>query len=178
MVNALVVELKPGEWLLVVRRYLLFVAGANLLWEILHLPLYTIWSEASFSELTFAVVHCTGGDLMIAVTTLILALLLFGDRSWPYTRFSRVVSATIALGVLYTVFSEWLNIVVRKSWAYSDWMPLLPIIGTGLSPLTQWIVIPAVAFWWARRPTAMLNGDRAEQKYTNMTEVGRDFRNR
>jgi hypothetical protein len=31
-------------------------------------------------------------------------------------------------------------------------MPMLPVIGTGLSPLAQGIVIPIAAFWWARRP--------------------------
>jgi len=144
-------ELKSGEWFFVLRRYLLFVACANLTWEILHLPLYTIWSEGSLSELAFAVVHCTGGDVMIAVSTLLLALLIFGNGAWPYVNFTRVVSATIVLGLLYTMFSEWLNIVVRKSWAYSDLMPVLPITGTGLSPLAQWFVIPLVAFLWANR---------------------------
>jgi hypothetical protein len=34
------------------------------------------------------------------------------------------------------------------SWAYSDWMPVIPIAGLsiGLSPLLQWIVVPAAAF--------------------------------
>ncbi|NIR32809.1 MAG: hypothetical protein GWN84_26630, partial [Gammaproteobacteria bacterium] len=40
-------------------RYLLFVAPASLLWETLHLPLYTLWTEGSIGEKAFAVVHCT-----------------------------------------------------------------------------------------------------------------------
>jgi hypothetical protein len=46
---------------------------------------------------------------------------------------------------------EWLNIVVRASWAYSDRMPVVPVIGTGLSPLLQWVVVPTVAAEAARR---------------------------
>jgi hypothetical protein len=55
-------------------------------------------------------------------------------------------------GLGYTIFSEWLNIVVRKSWAYSDLMPVIPVIDAGLSPVAQWIVLPLAGFWWARRP--------------------------
>ncbi len=53
------------------------------------------------------------------------------------------------LGVVYTAFSEWLNLVVRQSWAYS---PLMPVIGgIGLTPLLQWLVIPPLAFRFARK---------------------------
>ena len=56
---------------------------------------------------------------------------------------------TVAAGLAYTVFSERLNIEVRRSWAYSDLMPVLPPVGTGLAPLLQWLVVPAAALWWA-----------------------------
>jgi hypothetical protein len=65
-----------------------------------------------------------------------------------------VAAAAVALGVGYTVFSEWLNTAVRSGWAYSDLMPVVPILGTGLSPLAQWLVVPLAAFWWASRPAA------------------------
>ena len=135
------------------RRYLLFVAAANLAWEIAQLPLYTLWQEGSFGELAFAVVHCTAGDLLIATASLVLALLLFAERRWPERAFPQVAAAAVAFGVGYTVFSEWLNTEIRGSWTYAVWMPVLPVLGTGLSPLAQWLVIPTAAFWWARRPT-------------------------
>jgi hypothetical protein len=61
-------------------------------------------------------------------------------------RFLPVAVAAMALGLGYTAFSEWLNIGVRRAWAYSDLMPVLPWLGTGLSPLAQWLVVPALAF--------------------------------
>jgi hypothetical protein len=79
--------LEPGAWLLVLRRYLPFVALANLAWEIAHLPLYTLWSEGSPREIASAIVHCTAGDVLIATASLVLALLLLGDHGWPETRF-------------------------------------------------------------------------------------------
>lgn len=57
---------------------------------------------------------------------------------------------TIVFGVLYTIFSEWLNVVIRQTWAYAELMPVVPVIGTGLSPLLQWIAIPLAAFRFAR----------------------------
>ena len=44
---------------------------------------------------------------------------------------------TVALGIAYTIFSEWLNIVERKSWAYSPLMPSVSILKMGLSRLLQ-----------------------------------------
>ena len=43
----------------------------------------------------------------------------------------------IVVGLCYTVFSEWLNTQVRHSWSYTGAMPLLPPLGTGLTPFLQ-----------------------------------------
>jgi hypothetical protein len=143
---------EDGAWLGVLRRYLLFVAGANLLWETAQLPLYTIWREGSSREKAVAIVHCTGGDVLIAVTALVLALVVTGS-GWPLSVVARrrVGAMALIIGVGYTVFSEWLNVAVRATWAYSDLMPVVPLLGLGLSPLAQWIAIPITGFWWSTR---------------------------
>jgi hypothetical protein len=139
-------------WLAPLARYFLASALGHLAWETLQLPLYGIWFDGTAAQITFAVAHCTVGDIMIAAATLGPALLVFG-RGWPgdQAAFRNVALTAVALGLGYTVFSEWLNINVRGNWNYSSWMPRLPPLGTGLSPAMQWIVIPALAFWWARR---------------------------
>ncbi len=140
-----------SAWLSVLRRYVLFLAPAHLAWEAVQLPLYTLWREGAPRELVIAVVHCTGGDLLIAVAALVLALLPAG-RGWPEERraYIRVAALTVVFGVLYTIFSEWLNVVIRQTWAYAEIMPVVPGLGTGLSPLVQWIAIPLAAFRFAR----------------------------
>lgn len=140
-----------GAWFPVLRRYVLFVASVNLLWEIAQFPLYTLWYEGTVGEIAFAVAHCTAGDVMIASLTLLAALLLIGDRTWPVRRYWAVAGLALVFGVGYTIFSEWLNTEIRGSWAYADAMPVLPIIGAGLTPFLQWILIPLAGFWWARR---------------------------
>lgn len=141
-----------GAWLPFIRRYVIFIAVANLIWEFAQLPLFTIWDDGTTGEIIFAVVHCTGGDLLISGATLLLVLMAAGTSNWPHERFLLVASLTIVGGLAYTIFSEWLNTEIRGSWAYSDLMPTLPMVGTGLSPLAQWIVIPITGFWWAYRP--------------------------
>ena len=136
-------------WHRAIRRYMIFIAIGNLIWEFLHLPLYTIWQEATLFENAYAAIHCTAGDLIIAICALMLSLLLFGNQDWPKTQFFRVLTFTVFFGVLYTVYSEWVNIEIRQSWAYSELMPVVPILETGLSPLAQWIVLPIVGLYWA-----------------------------
>jgi hypothetical protein len=146
-------DLVMSGWLQGLRVYLVGIAVGNLAWETLQLPLYTIWRTGTPREQAFAVIHCTLGDLLIALSSLVLALMIVGHSAWPFSRFRQVAGLTIAFGVGYTAFSEWLNVVVRTSWAYSEWMPVIPLFGfrLGLSPLLQWIVVPAAAFGLVRR---------------------------
>lgn len=141
-----------ARWLMALRIYLGVMLAANLVWETLHLPFYTIWTVGSVREQAFAVVHCTLGDILIAASTLTFALIVAGDGRWPRKRYWQVAALAMILGVGYTLFSEWLNVIVRKAWAYSALMPVLSLPGfeIGLSPLLQWIILPAAAFAIAR----------------------------
>jgi hypothetical protein len=131
-------------------RYLAIVTPGNLAWEIAQLPLYTIWSTGTGRSIAIAVVHCTLGDALVSAACLALALLVTGRRRLGQ-HFSEIAAIAIPLGVAYTVFSEWLNVAVRKSWAYAPAMPLLPGLGTGLAPLLQWVVVPALGLWLLAR---------------------------
>src|SRR6266511_394473 len=100
--------------------------------------------------MAFAALHCTGGDALIASAYLLIALMMFGQSNWPSMRYLAVAAAAMAFGLAYTIFSEWLHTSVRNSWAYTEAMPRLPPLGIGLSPIAQWLVIPLLAFWWAK----------------------------
>jgi hypothetical protein len=141
----------PRDGLSATRRYLAVIALGNLIWEFAHMPLYTLWQSGTAGEIFFAVIHCTGGDVIIAAVSLVLAILISGRSVWPGGRFLQVAATAVILGLSYTVFSEWLNVEIRGSWAYADLMPEVPWLGTGLSPLAQWVVVPGLAFWRIRR---------------------------
>ena len=101
------------------------------------MPLYTIWRSGSAGEIVFAATHCTGGDILIAGACLFGSLVAIGHTQWPRKNFRHVAGLTIATGLGYTIFSEWLNTEIRGAWAYTEFMPVLPVIGTGLSPFLQ-----------------------------------------
>ena len=134
-----------GFWRRFLLRYLPGVAIANLLWEVAQLPLYALWAEAPPGYVLYAVLHCTAGDVLIAGSTLLLAMCLAAPRRFPQRGLARVAIVAMLLGLTYTVFSEWLNTVVRASWAYAPSMPIVPLLGVGLAPLLQWLLLPPLA---------------------------------
>lgn len=134
-----------------VARYTIVSIVLHLIWEVLQLPLYTLWTTGTRGDIAFAVFHCTIGDALIAAISLTVSVLILGATDWPYGKFRQVAAATFLMGLGYTVYSEWHNTTVTLSWAYSPAMPTL--LGIGLSPVLQWIVIPAIALWWMFRRT-------------------------
>ncbi|WP_148359246.1 hypothetical protein [Acidocella aminolytica] len=134
----------------IIRRYMLTMAAGNLLWEILQQPFYTLWQTASLAYLTFAIVHCWIGDLMIAASCLALGIctsrILRSRQFFPVGAF-----VTLLAGLAYTIFSEWRNMSIHHFWTYSAYMPRLPFVGTGLLPILQWFLIPMLSLCLARK---------------------------
>ena len=130
----------------VAARYLLLLAGANLAWEIGHLPLHALWRERGPSEIAWAVLHCTAGDVAVGAAALGAVIVLTRARRWPDQGFAGVATAASAADVAATVVLEWLDVEVWRNWAYAEAMPRLPPFGTGLSPLLQWLLLPPSAF--------------------------------
>ena len=100
----------PAVWAFILRGYLPRMAALSLIWEIAHLPLYTIGNDDRLSRIAFAVAHCTAGDVLIGIAALLLALILSraGELDdWPM---KRVDMLTVVLAVSYTLLSERLNI--------------------------------------------------------------------
>ena len=124
----------------------------NLIWEVAQIPFYTIWRDGTWGEIVFAVAHCTVGDVLIGVFSATGAVLLTGMR-WPRDARARLIFIGFFIGISlsYTILSEWFNVMVRKSWAYSAMMPVIPPLGTGLFPLLQWIMAPIMASWLTLR---------------------------
>lgn len=138
----------PQSWSFIVRRYLPRLALCSLAWEIVQLPLYTLWSVSRAGWIAFAVAHCTVGDVMIGTAALVLALIACraaAPADWPR---QRIVAFMVVLALAYTLLSEWINLA-QGNWAYSPWMPVLPRLGVGVAPMMQWIVVPLTAWWWA-----------------------------
>ncbi len=128
----------------------------NLVWEIAHVRLYTLWSEADGIGLARAVVHCSLGDVVIAISTFSLTGVLLNRIDWPRTR--PVAGCLIVMigASAFTVWSEWYNVYRAGAWSYTSDMPT--IYGIGLSPLLQWLIIPPVLVTTYRTVSPVLFG--------------------
>jgi hypothetical protein len=144
-------------WRLIAHGYLPWFAVLNLAWEAAHVRLYTLWNEAEPAYIAFSVLHCTLGDVLIGACALLLALILGREASLAEWRWGRIAVLVTILGAGYTVFSEWMNLTILRSWTYSEAMPRIELAGIdiGLSPLLQWLLLPPLALRLARRVTRL-----------------------
>lgn len=125
-------------------QFALIMAPLSLIWELAQLPLYMIWWDQPIRDSITAAIHCTFGDIAVSFVCFILASVLI--------RFTRVTSnalmfggLVIILGVTATTILEVLSTQVLSRWSYAPAMPVLPLLGIGLSPLLQWIFVPTMA---------------------------------
>ena len=143
-----------SAWLIVICRYIPVLAGLNLVWEIAQLPLYSIWEKGSAAELSFAVFHCTAGDVLIGLASMTLALTFLQEGAPSTWRKRHIVVLVVSLGLGYTLISEWFNTALDR-WTYSSLMPVIQLsgVGIGVSPMLQWLLLPplALSLSWRRK---------------------------
>ncbi|MGQ0580040.1 MAG: hypothetical protein ACT4PQ_14185 [Betaproteobacteria bacterium] len=61
------------------------------------------------------------------------------------------IATFIGVGLVATIIFETLATGVPERWAYNDAMPRLPVLGTALLPLLQWLAVPPLVLWFVRR---------------------------
>jgi len=126
--------------------------GLHLAWEAIQTPLYAD-ADRELSYFAWTRLHCTLGDVLILVACYWGTALLFGGRDWIVAGGVPPVLTFVALGVAYTLWSEWWNAGIRGNWSYAPSMPTL--WGIGASPLLQWVVVPFLVWLLVRRRTGV-----------------------
>ncbi len=61
------------------------------------------------------------------------------------------LAAFVAIGLIVTIALEYWATQIGGRWEYAEQMPRLPLLGTGLAPLLQWVLIPPLVVWLVRR---------------------------
>ena len=120
----------------------------NGVWEFMHSPLYADHANGLWYVI-WTRLHCTVGDVMIMLCSFWGTSLLFRSRVWMRQSGFVTVFCFSVLGLGYTIYSEWYNTTVSKTWQYAASMPEL--WGIGLSPILQWVVLPPAVVYLARR---------------------------
>ncbi|MDA7429200.1 hypothetical protein [Primorskyibacter aestuariivivens] len=119
-------------------------------WEILQAPLFSSLDGASHFAGIVECAWATLGDVLIMIAAFFAARALAGP-AWNKSALGRGVVVFLAVGLIATIALEYLNTEVLGRWTYGPDMLRLPVLGTGLAPLAQWVIIPLVVLWYLRR---------------------------
>jgi hypothetical protein len=119
-----------------------FAFLVNYPWEFLQAPWYRAMADMSHWE---AVKFCSWaavGDGVLAVIAFWAVAALFRSRTWIREPRPGTLASFVAAGLVLTVAVEWLATEVWGRWSYGPEMPTVPLLGTGLAPVLQWLVLP------------------------------------
>jgi hypothetical protein len=117
--------------------------GINYLWEMAQMPLYR---AMPFGELTSWLLcfRASLGDGLIVLLIWGGGVLLFRSPLWFRRVRALPLLYLLAAGALIAVGIE-LHALAYGRWSYSPLMPLLPLLGVGLSPFLQLLILPWVS---------------------------------
>lgn len=123
----------------------------NFIWEIWQAPLFQGMDELTHFEVTL---HCTLaalGDVSILLAAFWIIALTARSRRWIIHPRAIQAIGFIAIGIAITVVIEAIATHVLNRWQYAAVMPTLPILGTGITPILQWLIIPPIIVSMMRR---------------------------
>jgi hypothetical protein len=117
----------------------------HFVWEMWQAPFFAdMVSNAHWSE----VVVCSRaalGDAAMAVVAFWGGAIPRRSRYWFFAPRGWEMLIYLAIGLTLTVVFEWIATGPLARWSYAPEMPLLPILGTGLLPVLQWVIVPPIA---------------------------------
>lgn len=123
----------------------------HFVWEFLQAPTYAGMVELNHWDGIKLCTSATIGDVGFALTAFWATSLVSRSREWLLRPTPFQLLVFVAVGIGLTVGFEYYYTNISLRWTYSDLMPLVPPFGTGLSPLLQWLIIPPLVLWFARR---------------------------
>lgn len=139
----------------------LFGALLNFPWEMWQAPLYEGMAEASHLSAVTRCSWATLGDAVILVLAFAAVSMRAHSRNWVLqpTRMQAAmfVAAGLAVTLVLELIATRLDLPIW-TWRYAAAMPVLPLLGVGVAPLAQWLVVPLATLWCVGRH---LRGGRA-----------------
>lgn len=120
-------------------------------WEFLQAPLFRNMQDATHMDGIRICLQATLGDMIIVLIAFWAAAGLTGTRQWLAQPNRRAILAWLSTGLAFTVVLEYYSTEIAGRWIYGTSMPRLPVIGTGITPVLQWIVIPLIVLWYMHR---------------------------
>lgn len=123
----------------------------HFVWEMWQVPFFAGMTSTSHWSGVGICTRASFGDAAMAVTAFWAAALLRRSRHWLRSPRGAELAVYLAVGLILTVAFEWLATGPLGRWSYGPEMPRIPVLGTGLLPLLQWVVVPPAALWITAR---------------------------
>ncbi len=132
----------------------IFAFLLNYPWEFLQISLYAMPPDTLpwrvISRCSIAAV----GDAVIMLVSYWAVVLFARSRWWILRPSALQILGFVAVGVFITIAIEYFAMHSDHpfwGWRYAPSMPVVPLVGTGLSPLMQWLILPPLALWFIGR---------------------------
>jgi hypothetical protein len=129
----------------------------NLAWEFWQIPFFVGMADQPHWLGVKICTQSTLGDVAILLAAFWITAIAAHTRNWVLLPRRQDLAIFLGVGIIATMLFESMATGLAGRWAYTMNMPRLPVIGTGLLPLLQWLVIPPLVLWFARR---QIKGDR------------------
>lgn len=123
----------------------------NFVWELWQVPFFEDMPTVPHWQGVKTCTMATLGDVAIALVAFWAVALSVHSRAWILQPSIAELAGFVAVGVLITIVGEWVLTEVLDRWTYAPSMPTLPVLGTGLLPLLQWLILPPLIVWFVRR---------------------------
>jgi len=115
--------------------------GLNLIWENLHSFLYVHYQGGAITGFILARAALVDALVILVLIRIFCSLPWFPRHSWLIIFFGVAISLIIEYWALET-----------NRWAYGETMPIIPLIGTGLTPTIQLGLLAYLVYLFLLRP--------------------------
>jgi len=150
--------LNSPEWNVAIFSFLL-----SFFWEVQQMPFYRVSNEFSCFDRTRNCTLATVGDVGISLTSFWVVAAISKSRRWVQRPSSKQVATFTVVGVVITVVFEALATGSLGVWAYAGFMPTIPFLGTGIVPLSMWLLMPPLTIWFVKRQLSNVRYKSSEQ---------------
>jgi len=117
----------------------------NYLWELAQAPLYVGLKNYNAGVFWHCFVASLGDGIMVL---LIVATgwIVLRQSDWFLRPGVRGYLVILMAGLFLALLVEWVAVHILGRWEYSDKMPMVPMLGIGLVPIAQMLILPLLIF--------------------------------
>lgn len=121
----------------------LLAVPLHLTWEVAQIEAYD-FPETSLMTVAIGCFVPSLGDSLMTLVIYWAGWMTFRDSQWVLHPGMRGYLFMMSIGLILAVLIEWNALFLTGAWAYNERMITIPMLGVGLLPVLQMLVLPSV----------------------------------